>query len=88
MTLKTSKDETFDISWIGATNRFGSKIMIEMESDMSLPEIAACFDGVETFTKEDKKNPGVKQVFEGFSRLVSITAENADGVVRVTMAKP
>ena len=87
MKITTNSGKTFDINWIGATNRFGSKLMIELKDDRAFSEIAADFDGVDVFTKEDEKYPGVTMTYEGYSALVSMTRENADGVVRITLER-
>lgn len=85
ITLSTGKD--LKINWIGTTRRFGDKIMIEMADERPLHEICEDFEGVAAITRENEKIPGVKEVFEGFSKVVSASRENADGVVRLTLAK-
>ncbi len=87
MTITTDSGKTFDINWIGATNRFGNKLMIEMVDDRALSQIAADFEGVGTITKTDSKKPDVEEVYKGFSKLVGMSKENFDGVIRLTLEK-
>ena len=87
MKITTNSGRMFDVSWIGATNRFGNKLMIELKDDRALSEVASDFEGVELIVKEDERHPGVKEVYEGFTHLVSMSKENADGVIRLTLEK-
>lgn len=87
MKLTTSKGKTFDINYIWPTMRNGEKLMIELEDDRPMTQIADDFDGIEVFEKTDKKKPGVKEVFTGFTRLVNMSRENYEGVIRLTLEK-
>lgn len=87
MTITTSKGKTFDINWMWSTNRGGNRLMIEMEDSRSMSDIADDFEGVCTITKTDSKTPGVKEVYEGFTTLVILSRDNADGVIRLTLEK-
>lgn len=87
MTLTTNKGKTFDITWIWATTRGGDRLMIEVKDDRPMAEIAADFDQVEIFEKTTAKMPGVKEVYAGYTRLVGMSRENADGVIRLTLER-
>jgi hypothetical protein len=82
-----SNGKAFDINWMGATNRFGNKLMIELVDNRALSKIAANFEGVDTITKTDSKKPNVKEVYEGYTKLVGMSKENAEGVIRLTLEK-
>lgn len=87
MTITTNSGKTFDINWMWATDRFGNRLMIELKDDRALSEIAADFEGVQTITKTDSKAPNVKEIYEGFTKLVSLSKENFDGVIRLTLER-
>lgn len=87
MKITTSKGKTFDVNFIWPTNRDGGRLMIELVDDRPLAEIASDFDGNATIEKTDEKKPGVKEVFEGFNRLVLMSRENYEGVIRLTLKK-
>lgn len=62
--------------------------MIELTGDgRPLADIAADFDGVETFEKASERSPSVKEVYSGYTRLVCLSKENADGAVRLILEK-
>lgn len=87
MKITLNSGKTFDVNWIGASSRYGDKMMIELNDDRKISQIAADFEGVETITKTDKAKPNVKEVYEGYTLLASISRENADGVIRLTLEK-
>lgn len=87
MTIMTSRGKTFEINWIWSTTRGGNRLMIELKENRLFSEIAADFEGVQTFTKMDSKTPNVKEIYEGFTALVGMSKENADGVIRLTLEK-
>ena len=63
------------------------RVVIELEDSRALSKIAANFEGVDTITKTDDKNLNVKEVFEGYSKLVGIQRSNAAGTVLITLEK-
>ena len=87
MQITTSKEKIFDIIFIGALMRDGNRVVIELEDDRALSEIAADFEGLETITKTDSIKPNDKEVYEGFTKLVSIHCNKAAGTVRITLEK-
>lgn len=87
MQITTSKNKTYDVRFIGALIRNGSRMMIELADDRPLWEIAEEFDGLSAITKTDEMKPGVKEVYEGFSQLVGIQRYNGNGTVLLTLEK-
>ena len=87
MQITTSKGKTFDITFNGTLIRNGCRVMIEMKDDYQLAEIAAGFDGVETFTVTRANQPGVKEVYEGFTRLADIRHDKKTGTFRLILEK-
>lgn len=87
MTVKTSRGKTFEINWAWCRNLRGDQMMIELKDDRPMAEIALDFDGVETFEIQNEKNPNVKEVYTGYTRMVIMSRDNADGVIRLTLAK-
>jgi hypothetical protein len=88
MEIKTSKGHTYEVRFIGAMLRNGKRMLMEMVDDRPLAEIAADFDGLKTITKTDSTRPNVKEVYEGFTRLVGINRDTgSDGVVRLTFER-
>lgn len=87
MQITTNSGKTFDINWMWATNRFGNRLMIELVDNRAFSQIAADFEGVDTITKTDSKHPNVKEVYEGYTKLVGMSKENYEGVIRLTLEK-
>lgn len=87
MKITLSNGKAFDIRFIGTLLRNGNRVVIELEDGRMLSKIAAGFEGVETITKTDDKNPNVKEVFEGYNKLVGIQRNTAAGTVRITLEK-
>lgn len=87
MKIKTPAGKEFEIQIICNALRNPNRVMIVLEDDRPLPEIAADFDGLETFTKTDAYKPGVNEVYEGYSSLVGVSRNTADGTVRLMLEK-
>lgn len=88
MKIKTSRGNTFEVVFIGAMLRNGNRLLMEMVDDRAFSDIAADFDGLETITKTNAELPDVNEVYEGFTRLVSITRDTGrSGVVRLTLER-
>lgn len=87
MTLTTNRGKTFDINWIWATTRSGDRLMIELKDDRPMAEVAADFEQVETFEKTTKEKPGVKEVYAGYTCLIGMSRENAEGVILLTLER-
>jgi hypothetical protein len=87
MKIKTPAGKEFEIQIICNALRNMNRVMIVLEDDRQLPEIAADFDGLETFTKTDENKPGVEEVYKGYSNLVGVSRNTADGTVRLMLEK-
>ena len=87
MKITLSNGKKFDIRHIGTMLRDGNRVVIELEDGRAFSKIAANFEGVDTITKTDDNNPNVKEVFEGYSKLVGIQRNKAAGTVRITLEK-
>lgn len=88
MKITTDKGKTLDINWVVTTSRGGESVMIELEDTMTFAQYAEAFDGAQTITKTDEKKPGVTETYTGYTRLASISRDNAEGVVRIVLKKP
>jgi len=87
MQITTNKGKAFDVLYIGAVYRNGNRMMIELGDDRPFAEIATDFDGLDTITREDSIRPGVKEVYEGFTRLVGMQLNASAGTIRLTLEK-
>ncbi len=87
MQITTNKGKTYDILFIGTLIRNGSRVMIEMKYDRPMAEIAVDFDGLTIITKTDADRPGVKEVYEGFTRLTGMQHNKQAGTIRLTLEK-
>ena len=87
MKITLSNGKAFDIRHIGTMLRDGNRVVIELEDGRALSKIAANFEGVDTITKTDNNNPNVKEVFDGYTKLVGIQRNKAAGTVRITLEK-
>ena len=88
MKIETSTGKTFDIRVICPALRSGNRVMIELYDDRPLWEIAEDFDGLESIKKTDEAvGASIYEVYEGYSRLVGITRNEAAGTVRLTLEK-
>lgn len=88
MQITTSKGMTRDINWIWGPLLGTSQIMIDFADTRSISEIAQEFEGCRTIEKTEPIRSGVKEVFEGYTEIVSVIRERATGTVRVTLEKP
>lgn len=87
MKIKTPAGKEFKIDIICNALRNPNRVMIVLKDDRPLAEIAADFDGLKTITKTDENKPGVKEVYEGYSSLVGVSRNTADGTVRLMLEK-
>lgn len=87
MELTTNRGQTFDIQYVGTALTGSGRLLIEIEDDRLLSEIAADFEGVQTLRKADSVQDGVYAVYEGYTRLVSIHRNMSTDTVRLTLEK-
>lgn len=87
MYIKTEDGRKFDIRMIAPMIRYKNRILIELCDDRALADIAGDFDGLESFRKYKDGEDGIYEMYEGFSRLVSIQRNAEAGTVRVTLER-
>ena len=74
MTVTTSKGKTHDIFWMWGPVRTTGAVMLEVNDNRPLSEIAADFEGCETFKKmDDTKGTAIYEMYEGFTILSTIS---------------
>lgn len=86
MKIKTNSGKVYDIRIIRPDIMRKDRVLIELEDGRTLAEIAAEFDGLESFRKYSEDLDGVYETYEGFKHLVSISRAES-GRVRLTLAK-
>lgn len=87
MLIKTSKGNIFNVNWVWGPLMGTRQMMIDMQDTRSVSEIAQDFEGCQTIEKTDERRDGVKEIYEGYTELVSVTLERATGTARITLEK-
>ena len=87
MKIETSKGKTLEITGMMALLRATGSVMIELDDERALSEIAADLEGCETIKKTDEAKAGVTEVYEGYTQLIEIRRNQTTGSVRVTLTK-
>ena len=86
MTVKTDRRKTFDVNYAWGPVRSTGELMIELTADARpLSQIAADFEGVQAFEREDE-NEG-NMTFEGYTELVSVVRDRTRGAVLLALRK-
>ena len=86
MTVKTDRGKTFDVNYAWGPVRSTGELMIELTVDARpLSQIAADFEGVQAFEREDE-NEG-NMTFEGYTELVSVVRDRTRGAVLLALRK-
>lgn len=86
MTVKTDRWKTFDVNYAWGPVRSTGELMIELTADARpLSQIAADFEGVQAFEREDE-NEG-NMTFEGYTELVSVVRDRTRGAVLLALRK-
>lgn len=86
MTVKTDRGKTFDVNYAWGPVRSTGELMIELTADARpLSQIAADFEGVQAFEREDE-NEG-NMTFEGYTDLVSVVRDRTRGAVLLALRK-
>lgn len=88
MTLKTSNDKTFNISWAWAPVGLEEALGLELIDDRPLSEIAKDFEGVKRFERFSESEGDM--IFEGYTELLSISRiyKRTKSVVQISLVKP
>lgn len=82
MTVTTSKGKTFDVNWMWGPVGVNDDLMLEYEDERPLSEIAADFEGCESFHRESETE-GDKN-WTGYTGLRSIV-RSGRGRVQLTL---
>ena len=86
MTVKNDRGKTFDVNYDWGPVRSTGELMIELTADARpLSQIAADFEGVQAFEREDE-NEG-NMTFEGYTDLVSVVRDRTRGAVLLALRK-
>ena len=86
MTVKTDRGKTFDVNYAWGPVRSTGELMIELTADARpLSQIAADFEGVQAFEREDE-NEG-NMTFEGYTDMVSLLPDRTRGAVLLALRK-
>lgn len=85
MTIQTSRGQTFDVRWCWAPVSDGT-MMLCLQDERRLPEIAADFDGLEQIDRISAIEGDM--TYEGYSEMTGISRDAASGDVVVTLAHP
>lgn len=88
MKIRTSKGSEFSVNWIWGPLQGTNQIMIDFTDTRSVKEIAAELEGCDVIEREDERRKGVKEVYEGYTEVVSVIRERLTSSVRVTLEKP
>lgn len=89
MTVTTSKGKTFVIAWMWGPVGNTMDLMLQMEDDRLLSDIAVDFEGVDHFHRESDTEGNMD--FDGYTVLKSIlrpSYELEPSQVQITLAKP
>lgn len=86
MTLKTSRNKTYDVIYVdGPTRLGGGNVMLRMADTRPLLAIGAEFDGLAWFERDDEAQGGKR--WEGYTQLAAIR-RLSDTDVLIELAKP
>lgn len=84
MTVTTSKGRTFEINWMWGPVGENDDLMLEYEDERAMAEIAADFEGCESFRRESRTE-GDRE-WTGYTRLRSIV-RSGRGKVQLTLCR-
>lgn len=84
MKLTTSKGNEYTVEFIDGPTITSGHVVLQMQDERSLPEIAAEFESLEWLRRESE-NQGDKE-FIGYTKLDGVTRV-ADGVVLIALGK-
>lgn len=68
--------------------REGNDLMIMLETDRPISEVAAAFENAASLRGVEENNPKIVHLYEGYTELSNVTRIKRDGVLRVTMSVP
>ena len=79
---------TYEVEFISTSTYGGNQIVIELEDSRLLSEIAADFEGREAIVRSDTIRPEITTTYAGYTELIEIRRNQANGSVRLTLKKP
>lgn len=82
----TTETKAFDISWAGVAKTLnGTKqLIIDLQNEnRRIAEVIQDFDGQRSFAVEGRETGDPVEVYDGYSRVVAITAPGDPGHVRI-----
>lgn len=85
MTLTTSRNKTYNVIYADGPTRLGGTVMIRLPDPRPILQIAAEFDGLESFRREDM-NQGGKE-WTGYTQLVAVRRMSETDVL-IELARP
>lgn len=89
MTVTTSRNKTFRIEWMWGPVDYDGSLMLQMEDDRLLSEIAIDFEGIEHFHRESEEEGDID--YDGYTVLKAILRpeyERNKDIVQLTLARP
>lgn len=86
--LNLGETENVEIEFISSTARAGDQIVIELIDSRPLSEIAGMFEGRQKLTRTDSIRPEIETIYTGYTELIDIRRNQANGSVRLTLKKP
>lgn len=86
MTIRLDGGETRACEYIGASVTTPGRLMIEIMDERALSVIAGEFEGVKRIDAERWYNERI--AYEGYTELIDIRRNQADGSVRMTLKRP
>lgn len=87
MRIETSAGKVFPIHVMCEAIRNRNQVLIELEDDRPFAEIIQDFDGLAFIKRYYAEESTVYEMYEGFSKLVSIQRSTETGRVRLTLEK-
>ena len=87
MRIETSAGKTFPIRVMCEAIRNRNQVLIELEDKRPLVKIIPDFDGLSFIKRYQAEKSSVYEMYEGFSKLVSIQRNTDTGMVRIMLEK-
>lgn len=87
MRIETSAGKVFPIRVMCEALRNRNQVLIELEDDRTFAQIIPDFDGLSFIKCYQAEKSTVYEMYEGFSKLVSIQRNTGTGMVRLMLEK-
>lgn len=84
----TTETKAFDISWAGVAKTMNGtrQLVIDVQNEYRrVAEVIQDFEGQRSFAVEGRENGDPAELYEGYSKVVAITAPGDIGHVRLYM---